>query len=279
MGSPSKQLPKIPQEPSIEMVTQDASKAQGSKYFQIYTRMDSKKVLDLAEDYSFILWDSNGKDSQMWFWDRHFLRNKSCPDRVADLHGEQYKSKSWGQVQMSKTNHGLLNQHFQFKGEEIICKGFQREAKDNFRLDAYESRTKNGTKVGINKKKRKNYENQRWNIKYPTKCPKETEEQQQEEKQQKPTKGNETKCGTKETEEQKQEEKQQNLTKGNETKCGTKEPPKCLARPTKGVETEEQQLEEKQQNPNKGNETKCGTKEPPKCLARPTKGDETKKQQ
>ena len=129
------------------------------KYFAILGKQ-SGKALDAnrSNQGELFLWDFNGGDNQLWFWDGELLRNKHFPNKVLDFHWMDYQRNSWGKVYLHDFNGGL-NQKWQISGEEIITKHNQ-----SLRLDVYGSGSQNGTKVGCFKRNRNS--NQKWIIQY-----------------------------------------------------------------------------------------------------------------
>ena len=132
------------------------------KYFAILGKQ-SGKALDANRNNQgeLFLWDFNGGDNQLWFWDGELLRNKHFPNKVLDFHWADYQRDSWGKVYLHDLNGGL-NQKWQVSGEEIISKH------NSLRLDAYGSGIQNGTKVGGYK--RTGNSNQKWIIQYGKHC-------------------------------------------------------------------------------------------------------------
>ena len=56
-------------------------------YFTI-TAKRSGRVMQAKSLSSIVIWDYNGGDNQLWFWDPsngHFLRNKAFPNKVQSL--------------------------------------------------------------------------------------------------------------------------------------------------------------------------------------------------
>jgi len=133
------------------------------RYFYIRS-LQSAKVLDasLSNVGEVCLWQQNGQDNQLWFWDGHdILRNKRFPNKVLDFHWHDYQRQKWGKVYLHEKNNGW-NQKWQMNGREIACRGFQSQAVPNLRLDVFGSSTHNGAKVGVYQ--RSGGSNQDWAI-------------------------------------------------------------------------------------------------------------------
>ena len=146
-------------------VTGDSSSQMDRRYFLIFGDQ-SGRVLDasLSNVGEVVLWDRNGGDNQLWFWDgqdRDVLRNKKFPRRVLDFHWGDYQKHGWGKVYLHEFNGGW-NQKWQFDGRELVCKGFQSKMVHNLRLDVHGSATASGAKVGVYQ--RNGNANQRWQL-------------------------------------------------------------------------------------------------------------------
>jgi len=127
----------------------------------------SGKVLDasMSNVGEVVLWDSNGQDNQMWYWDgpnRDVLRNKKFPNRVLDFHFDDYQRNQWGKVYLTTDFHNGWNQRWQMSNGEIICKGSNKQAIQNLRLDVFAGETHNGAKVGVYQ--RNGGANQSWRL-------------------------------------------------------------------------------------------------------------------
>jgi len=136
------------------------------QYFKIIGE-GSGKVLDasMSNIGEVVLWESNGQDNQLWFWDgpsRDALRNKQFPHMVLDFNFDDYQGNQWGKVYLTNDFHNGWNQRWQISGPEIICKGFARQTVPNLCLDVKAHASNNGAKVGVYQ--RNGGSNQRWRV-------------------------------------------------------------------------------------------------------------------
>jgi len=134
-------------------------------YFQICGD-GSGKVLEtsLSNVGEVVLWDKNGQDSQLWYWDGpdgDVLRNKRFPQKVLDFDWLDFEKHQWGKVRLHTLNNGW-NQKWHVKGPELACKGFQYDQIPNLRLDVIKGETGNGAIVGVYQ--RNGSSNQRWQL-------------------------------------------------------------------------------------------------------------------
>ena len=89
--------------------------------------MDATWDPSWAPDYPVIMWDYNGGNNQLWFWDGNLLRNKYYYNKVLTISTEDYHkvdvcSMNWGKVYLSETVTGGNNQrwNFHYYGHEIV---------------------------------------------------------------------------------------------------------------------------------------------------------------
>ena len=66
------------------------------------------------------LWEFNGQDCQLWFWDSEMLRNKKFPNKVLNFQWSDYQKNSWGKVYLHNEN-GEMNQRWSLRGDEFFC--------------------------------------------------------------------------------------------------------------------------------------------------------------
>lgn len=147
----------------------------------------SGKVLDAAmSDATVIVWEDNGGDNQLWYFDEHaaaefqeklphsqtlpLIRNKNFPDLVLDFHWMDYEEEGaeWGKVYLHDSVHGGYNQRFMKDAQgNIICLGTESEPRWDLRLDIIADdpmEAENGAKVGCYRQEKSG--NQKWDFVY-----------------------------------------------------------------------------------------------------------------
>ena len=109
-------------------------------FFTLSSRMHAK-VLDAPSDNKVLMWPFHGLDNQLWFMDEKSIRSKKYPNKVLDLHMENYKKRGFGDVFLHPF-HGGPNQRWNLEGDNIISdyKGL--------RLDIKQSNYDDGALVG-----------------------------------------------------------------------------------------------------------------------------------
>lgn len=121
--------------------------ASQTSYFAIKSNMNSK-CLDANQREKITLWDYHGGDSQLWYWNPNGLsiHSKMYPDKVLDLHVNDYYRDGWGKIYLHPFNNGT-NQKWHLKGDRIVS------LFKNLHLDIYANDTNNGASVGGYQKK------------------------------------------------------------------------------------------------------------------------------
>ena len=109
-------------------------------FFTLSSRMHAK-VLDAPSDNKVLMWSFHGLDNQLWFMDEKSIRSKKYPNKVLDLHMENYKKSGFGDVFLHPF-HGGPNQRWNLEGDNIIS-DYQ-----GLRLDIKQSNYDDGALVG-----------------------------------------------------------------------------------------------------------------------------------
>ena len=109
-------------------------------FFTLSSRMHAK-VLDAPSDNKVLMWSFHGLDNQLWFMDEKSIRSKKYPNKVLDLHMENYKKRGFGDVFLHPF-HGGPNQRWNLEGDNIIS-DYQ-----GLRLDIKQSNYDDGALVG-----------------------------------------------------------------------------------------------------------------------------------
>ena len=109
-------------------------------FFTLSSRMHAK-VLDAPSDNKVLMWSFHGLDNQLWFMDEKSIRSKKYPNKVLDLHMENYKKGGFGDVFLHPF-HGGPNQRWNLEGDNIIS-DYQ-----GLRLDIKQSNYDDGALVG-----------------------------------------------------------------------------------------------------------------------------------
>ena len=109
-------------------------------FFTLSSRMHAK-VLDAPSDNKVLMWSFHGLDNQLWFMDEKSIRSKKYPNKVLDLHMENYKKSGFGDVCLHPF-HGGPNQRWNLEGDNIIS-DYQ-----GLRLDIKQSNYDDGALVG-----------------------------------------------------------------------------------------------------------------------------------
>ena len=85
------------------------------------------------------------KDSQLWFWENDYLRNKQHPTKVLDLDTNDYQgeddTQKWGKVVLHDQK-SIDSQKWQITGDKLVCKW------GNLILDIWNNDQKHGANVG-----------------------------------------------------------------------------------------------------------------------------------
>ena len=59
---------------------------------------------------------------QVWFWDRHFLKNKKFPYRAVIVDKSSYTDTEFGKLKIHETTNDIREQQFEIHNDELICK-------------------------------------------------------------------------------------------------------------------------------------------------------------
>ena len=144
-----------------------------SDFFLIASKQ-SDKVLNATKSENVVIWDYHEGDSQFWYFDRNFLKNKKFSNKVLDIDIEAFEKNSWGKVFLNDPNQNSESQHWTFKSQEFVSKYESKRVEDNnykdrnLRLDVANLKTANGTGVGayIRNRQGRGRENQKWYIEF-----------------------------------------------------------------------------------------------------------------
>ena len=109
-------------------------------FFTLSSGMHAK-VLDAPSDTKVHIWPFHGLDNQLWFMDETSIRSKKYPNKVLDLHMENYKNRGFGDVFLHPF-HGGPNQRWKLEGDNIIS------YYQGLRLDIKQSNYDDGALVG-----------------------------------------------------------------------------------------------------------------------------------
>ena len=120
-----------------------------------------------------MIWDYHEGDSQFWYFDGNFLKNKIFSNKVLDIEIEVFEKTSWGKVFLNQPKKNSQSQHWKFEHqtEEFISKYESKRDQDiknykdrKLRLDVANLKTANGTGVGAYIRNRQGLgrENQKW---------------------------------------------------------------------------------------------------------------------
>ena len=142
-----------------------------TKIYYVIQGKASNKVLDVFRNFDVGIWKYHGGDNQLWFWDNDSIRSKKYPDKVLDLHMNNFRENGWGKVYLFTYNGGN-NQKWKIDMNNIISEY------DNLYLDVKDDSTNSGAPVGGYPSN--GNANQQWIITTPnymkTNCIDETEE-------------------------------------------------------------------------------------------------------
>ena len=140
-----------------------------SDFFLIASKQ-SDKVLNATKSGNVVIWDYHEGDSQFWYFNGNFLKNKKFSSKVLEIDIEAFEKDSWGKVFLNYPNKNSESQHWAYKNQEFVSKYESKRVKDikykdrNLRLDVANLKTANGTGVGayIRNREGRGRENQKW---------------------------------------------------------------------------------------------------------------------
>ena len=141
-----------------------------SEFFLIVSKQ-SDKVLNATKSGNVVIWDYHEGDSQFWYFDGNFLKNKIFPEKVLDFDINAFDEKnSWGKACLNHPDKKSESQNWKLEDQEFITKYESKRVEDNdkidkkLRLDVANLKTANGTGVGAYI--RNGRENQKWYLEY-----------------------------------------------------------------------------------------------------------------
>ena len=139
--------------------------------FFLIASKQSDKVLNATKSGNVVIWDYHEGDSQFWYFDGNFLKNKIFSNKVLDIDIEAFEKTSWGKVFLNHLpDKNSESQNWKFQNQEFISKYESKRVEDNnykdrkLRLDVANLKTANGTGVGAYIRNRQGFgrENQKW---------------------------------------------------------------------------------------------------------------------
>ena len=91
-------------------------------YFAIRSQLSSKTLdVDTGDPNKIQMWDYHGGDNQLWYWDPNgvAIRSKKYPNKVIDLHMDDFNKHGWGKIYLHEWNGGK-NQKWRLEGDRLI---------------------------------------------------------------------------------------------------------------------------------------------------------------